>query len=241
MESKDTDRVVLKAVLEHYREHDTPYYLAELGKLFRSENIDIPEGVRFKDYLKSRYHGSLVVVQDTDEPAKIAIAPPEKEQRVLQQLAGESSVTLGDSSIDHARLPFALIAAFCKVPLPGERVYFRIAKPFRYETWPQAPGSDYVEIAEQFRPLSLAGKSVHDLSYIEKQMIYEQIDKWADANSIDQRVLYYNSGKKAAVLTRQMGGAEENALQRLIDAQEPELRGRIRIPGDIASALMRLP
>ena len=72
-------------------------------------------------------------------------------------------------------------------------------------------------------------------------MIYERIDKWADANSIDQRDLYYDSGKKAPVLTRQMGGAEENALQRLIDAQEPELRGRIRIPGDIASALMRLP
>ena len=241
MTAKDMDQLVLEAVQEHYHEYEAPYYLAELGKFFRSQNIDIPEGVRFKDYLKSRFHGRLVVVQDTDEPAKIAIAPPEREQRVLQQLTSESSATPDDSAIDHARLPFALIAAFCKVPLPGDRVYFRVTKPFRYETWSQAPDGNYVEIDERFRPPSLAGKSVHELSYSEKQTIHEQIDRWAAANSIDQRDLYYDSKVNSTRLSSLPEGARENALQRLISAQEPELQRRIRIPGDIASALMRLP
>ena len=240
MSTRDTDQLVLEEIQNHYRDKDSPYYLAELGKFFRLKEIDIPQGVRFKDYLRDQFYGRLVVVQDPRTPAKIAIAPPEKQLRVQQQLSTQHSESTDDARIDHSRLPFALIAAFCKLPLPGTRIYFRVTKPFRYETRMQVPDDNYIEIEDQFRPLPLAGKSVHELSHGDKQTIYEYIEKWAAQKGIDLRDLYYNRGAESTRKTEGSTDAKANALLRLINAQEPELKARIRIPGDIASILMRL-
>lgn len=245
MALKDSDELVLNAVEEHYENNETPYYLAALGALFRSENIEIPNGVRFKDYLKSRYAGRLVVVQDEESPAKIAIAPLDKESIVRDQLSREyldSPDGPSDSSVDYARLPFALVAAFCKIPLPGTRLYFRITRPFRYETHSQPPkDANLVEIEDKFRPPSLAGRPVREISYGDRQVIYSHIMKWAYEKSVDLRAIYYNRGSKPDSVRGPHFESNDNALQRLIDAQEPEIRGRIRIPGDIATALMELP
>lgn len=238
MPSQNEDQLIIDAVEEHYATHGSPYYLAELGKLFRSEGIEIPHGVRFKDYLKSRFHGRLVVVQDVDNPARIAIAPPEKEQDVLQRLSGQYQDTLDDSSVDYARLPFALIAAFCKVPLPGGHVYFHIESPFHYRTSANAPDDSYVRIDDRFRIRSFEGKSVHKLSPSEKQQIFQQIENWAKENSLDLRNLYYDSSMRSTTSQKESG---DNALKRLLNAQDPELRRRLRIPGDIADLLMRSP
>ena len=240
MSSRDKDQLVIEEVKNHYRDKDSPYYLAELGKFFRLNNIDVPNGVRFKDYLKSRFNDQLVIVQDPDAPAKIAITPPEKQLRVSQQLLRQYSASSDDARIDHSRLPFALIAAFCKLPLPGTRIYFRVTKPFRYETRMQVSDDNYIEIEDQFRPLPLAGKSVHELSHGDKQTIYEYIENWAAQKGIDLRDLYYDRGAESTRQTEGFTDAKANALQRLINAQEPELKTRIRIPGDIASILMRL-
>ena len=241
MVPNDADQLIIETVEEHYAEHDFPYYLSQLGKFFRSKDIQIPERVQFKDYLVSRFHGRLVVVQDPDHPAKIAIAPLDKQAIVQQQLMGQSSEPLDGATLDHSRLPFALVAAFCKIPLPGTQVYFHVSRPFRYETSMRAPDGNYVEIEENFRPSSLAGKPAHDLSHGDKQTVYQHIEKWADANSLDLRGLYYDSGIKPTKSSMHPSQLEDNALQRLVDAQEPELKERIRIPGDIASTLMRLP
>ncbi len=241
MNSQDIDDLVLTAVQAHYAEHDTPFYLAELGNLFRERNIDLPPGVRFKDYLSSRFHGRLVVIQDPEIPARIAIAEPERESAIRRQLSGQRMELSDDSEIDYERLPFALIAAFCKVPLPNERVFFRTTTPFRYETLTHPPDDNYVEINDSFRPTPLAGKSVHALSLSDKQTIYSCIEKWADTNAVDLTSLYYDRSSQRSQQERGHGETAHNALQRLINAQEPELKGRIRIPGDIASTLMRLP
>ena len=241
MTSQDIDELVLKAVQAHYAEHNTPFYLAELGNLFRSHDIEIPVGVRFKDYLSSRFHGRLAVIQDPEIPARIAIAEPERELEIQRQLSRQRVDLSDDSEVDYTRLPIALIAAFCKVPLPNSKVYFRTTKPFRYETLMHPPDDNYVEIGDSFRPTSLAGQSVHDLSFSDKQTIHSCIVKWADTNAIDLRSLYYDRSPQKSQQERGQGEAAHNALQRLINAQEQELRGRIRIPGDIASTLMRLP
>ena len=241
MTSQNIDKLVLEAVQAHYAEHSTPFYLAELGNLFRSHNIELPAGVRFKDYLSSRFHDRLAVIQDPEIPALIAIAEPERKLDIQRQLSGQHVDPTDDSKVDFARLPIALIAAFCKGPLPNSKVYFRTTKPFRYETLMHPPDDNYAEIGDNFRPTSLAGKSVHDLSFSDKQTIHTCIEKWADTNDIDLRSLYYDRSPQQS---RQETGHREvshNALQRLINAQEPELKGRIRIPGDIASTLMRLP
>lgn len=238
MSTRDEDQVIIDAVQSHYSESDAPFFLAELGVLFRSEEIAIPAGVRFKDYLKSRFHGHLVVVQDTENPARIAIAPLEKEEVVQKQLSTQISEEISESPVDHSRLPFALVAAFCKIPPLGTQVYFRTTQPFKYETKPQAPSDDYTEIDAQFRPESLAGRSVYQLSYTDKQTIYKSIEKWAAGKGVDLRGLYIDPIPRPTERQMIHVARAGNALQRLIDAQEPELRSRIRIPGDIASTLM---
>ena len=241
MTSENTDELILEAVQSHYKQNDSPYYLAELGKFFRSNSLDIPSGVRFKDYLVSRFHGRLSVVQDPENPARIAIAPPEHQRKVQERLSGQPTDSPDHLPIDYARLPFALVAAFCQVPLPGTQVYFRLTKPFRYDNRMDAPDKDYVEIDDQFRPSSVAGKSVHHLSEDDKQTIYSSIQKWAGNKSIDLRDIYYDRGPRPSEHAREHRDSKDNALQRLIDAQDPELKKRIRIPGDIASMLMRSP
>ena len=241
MTSQDVDTLVVKAVEDHYAESNSPLYLAELGNVFRNSGIEIPSGVRFKDYLISRFHNSFSVIQDPDIPARIAIALPGNESLIRRQLAGHGMDLGTDSKIDFSRLPVALLAAFCKVPLPNTQVYFRTTKPLRYETLLRPPDSSYLEIDNEFRPLSLAGKSVYELSLSEKQTIHSCVAKWADAKSIDLRSLYYDGGHARHGRKGQDREASHNALQRLINAQEPEMRLHIKIPGDIASTLMRLP
>ena len=241
MPSQDTDKLITDAVTEHYATHDFPLYLAELGKLVRSNKITMPDGVRFKDYLKSRFHERLFIVQDEENPAKIAIAPPEMEKKVMQQLSGQSSNSIDDSQIDYARLPFALIAAFCKIPPMGTRVYFCIVPPFRYQTQMQAPDDNYIEIDDQYRLTSFAGNSLYTLSSSDKQSIYQQIENWARDKSLDLRDFYYDSTPRQTVRQSDLTELGDNALKRLISAQDQDLRRKLRIPGDIADILMRLP
>ena len=235
------DQTIINEVQNHYKDNDSPYYLAELGLFFRSSGLIVPSGVRFKDYLKSRFHGRLVVIQDEKNPARIAIALPEKESHVRQQLADAGLGITDDSTVNYARLPVALIAAFCKIPPLGSRVYFRVEKPFRYETRVDEPAGNYVEIDERFRPSALAGRSVHELSENDRQTIFESIGNWAEANSVDLRNLYFD---RTSLSVGQPGTTSPNlgnALQRLIEAQEQDVKRRIRIPGDIAIKLMELP
>ena len=241
MSLADSDQLIMEAVQKHYEDHDSPYYLAALGMFLRSENIEIPDGVRLRNYLIKQFAGRLIVVQDENVPARIAIAPLEKASIIRQQWSDQTSVVLDESKIDHARLPLALVAAFCKITSPGTQLYFRLTKPFRYAARTQAPDDNHIEIGEQFRPQSLAGMSVHEMSYSDRQTIYEHIEKWAEAKSIDLRDIYYDRGVKSAGQTKELTEVNSNALQRLINAQEPELKGRILIPSDIVIKLMRIP
>ena len=241
MSTQDIDELIVKEIERHYETNDSPYYLAELGVYFREQNIEVPVGIQFKDYLRIKFDQRLTVIQDEDTPAKIAIAPLERAAHVREQLSKTPTIHLDDSRIDYGRLPFALVAAFCKVPLPGTRLYFKVAKPFRYETRVHAPDDQYIEIEDRFRPQSLAGKPVGELSSGDRREIYERITKWAEEKELDLRTLYYDTRPRnfsTSPVSDQLAG---NALQRLIDAQEPELRSRLRIPGDIAGTLMRLP
>ena len=234
------DQEIVAAVTTHYETNKSPYYLADLGNFFRLKHFDIPEGIRFKDFLASRFQGLLVVVQDPLTPAKIAIATPENEALVRQRLSNDTEYIPEDDKTNYSRLPFSLIAAFCISPPPNMDVFFRVKKPFRYEIQSQAPDDQYVVIDEEFRPTGMAGKSYNNLSSVEKQEIYAQIDRWAIAHDIDLRKLYFDYWTNTPRRTPSGRTKTRNALQRLIDAQEPELRPRIKIPGDIASKLMDL-
>ena len=240
MSSVNQDQLVVEEVRRHYRESQTPYYLAELGVFFRKNNIDVPSGVRFKDYLKSRFVDHLSVIQDSEVPAKIAVATPEVQDDVRQQLADRLTDASLGATIDLERLPFSLISAFCARRTSGSQVYFRTVRPFRYVVGSTAPDNTYVLIDEGFRPSHLEGSFFQNLSAEDKRSIYESIEKWAIAKNIDLRTIYFDTKSGSFGQESLVSTTSSNALQRLVAAQVPELRRKITIPGDIAVALMRL-
>ena len=103
------------------------------------------------------------------------------------------------------------------------------------------PGEDFIEIEGKSRSPSLAGKNLHALSRSDRQAIYQQIEEWADANSVDLRSIYYDRVGNTASGRASSTERNINALQRLIHAQDPAIRREFRIPGDIADILMGLP
>ena len=241
MSSVDQDQLVMEEVRRHYGVSQTPYYLAELGIFFRNHQIDLPSGVRFKDHLKNRFAGRLVIIQDSEVRAKIAVATPDVEDHVRQQLADRLPEASFGATIDFERLPFSLISAFCTRRTPGSQVYFRTVRPFRYVALPTAPDNTYVLIDEDFRPSNLEGSYFQDLSAEDNRTIHECIEKWAKAKGIDLRTIYFDTRPGSFRRESMVSATSSNALQRLVEAQELELRRKITIPGDIAVALMHLP
>ena len=240
MLSEDQKNQVIEEIQRHYSELTQPYYLAELGQFFRTFGIEVPNGIRLKDFLSENFQGQMVVVQNPTVPAKIAIALLENKDEVLEQLVRRYPSAIGHSSINLNRLPISLVIAFCQKPSYGNRVYFRTDRPWRYAISSVAPDDSYVEIDEQFRESITQGVSVHKLSKEDKQDIYRRISQWAEAKSINLETLYHAERGHSQNYKANQGMSHYNALQRLIEAQEPELRKRIQIPGDIALALMRL-
>ena len=240
MSPDNQDQLVVDEVRRHYKDSDSPYYLSGLGQFFRAQDIEIPTGVRFKDFLKSRFQDRLSVVQDPDVPAKIAIAPLENVEDVQQQLKPQVPVVGTSSQVDVNRIPFALITAFCIRPGIGERVYFRTARPYRYVVGQAAPDETYLEIDEEDRPSRLAGSSIHGLSAADKQEIYERIEEWARANNLDLRDFYYGNGRAQIKGALSTGAPATSALRRLVEAQTSEMKKQILIPGDVAIMLSEL-
>ena len=241
MSSDNQDQLVIEEVRRHYRDSQTPYYLAELGGFFRKNDIGVPPGVRFKDYLKNRFVDELFVIQDSEVPAKIAVATSEVEDSVRQQLADRPTGASLGATIDFGRLPFSLTSAFCARRTLDSQVYFRTARPFRYVVSSTAPDDTYVLIDEDFRPSHLEGSAPQNLSAEDKRKIYESIEKWAGAKNIDLRAIYFDTRSGSFGRDSMVSATPSNALQRLVEAQATELRRKITIPGDIAVALMRLP
>ena len=240
MLSEDQKQVVVDEIQRHYSEQSHPYFLAELGQFFRSKNIEIPSGKRFKDFLAESFQGRLIVVQDPDVRARIAIAIPDLSEKVQEQLAGRFLSTPGRPAIEVNRLPFSLIAAFCQKPTPGLRVFYRMIRPSRYVIGSTAPDDSYVEIGENFLQPLLEGASVHELSTEVRQDIYRRISEWVAIQNVNLENIYVNERGSAPTLETNRRIKVANALQRLIEAQEPELRKKIQVPGDIALVLMRI-
>ena len=239
--NQDQLELVIEEVRRHYRNSQTPYYLAEMGVFLRKNDIDVPTGVRVKDYLKSHFVDQLCVIQDSEVPAKIAVATPEVEDSVRQQLADRITEAPLGSTIDFGRLPFSLTYAFCARRTPGSQVYFRTVRPFRYVVSSTAPSNSYVLIDEDFLPSDLEGLLFQNLSAENKRTIHERIEEWARAKDIDLRTIYFDTRSGSFGRESMVSATYSNALQRLVEAQTPELRRKITIPGDIAVALMHLP
>jgi hypothetical protein len=233
---------IYREVKEHYDGSSHPYYLSRVGTFMAENKISKAPSVSLKDYLSEIFKERLPIVQDPTVPARVAITTPETKEQVTAQIVGKSQAALGISEVDHRRLPFALLAAFCKPLTEGKRLFFRTAQPFRYHADFERPADPtYIEIDPDFLIPSLWGKDAKSLSEEERVEINRKIGEWSRNKSINLQSLYVKQGDRDLAPRGQRTLSSDNALQRLIAAQDPELRDRIRIPLDIADALMRIP
>ena len=119
-------------------------------------------------------------------------------------------------------------------------MYFRTVRPFRYAFGSSAPDDTYIAIDEVYRPSLLQGSLVQNHSAEDKREVYQHIEKWANDKGIDLESIRYNTKSVSFRPINKPDPSATNALQRLVEAQDADLRNKILIPGDIAVALMRL-
>ena len=103
-----------------------------------------------------------------------------------------------------------------------------------------APDASYIEIDEKFRETTPQWVGVHQLSNEQKHDIFRLIGEWAVAKRLDLETIYRDERDRSQNYRANVATSGSNGLHRLIEAQEPDLRKRIQIPGDIALALMGL-
>ena len=236
------DDPIVKEVVRHYSESEKPYHLAELGVFLNHEKIPMPDGIKLKDFLQKTYPSKLEIIQDPNTPARIAVALPSNNEKIRSKILGDE-FSFGLDGFDARRLPFSLIAAFCRVPPVGKHLYYRIIPPFHYivaET-PRGDQGEYLLIDDSSPPAQVRGVDPYALSPEDLHGVYAKIVEWAQSKGIDPRSLRVSEEKTHLDMSPTSGGAGSNALQRLIEAQEPNLRSQIRVPMDIIAALIRLP
>ena len=185
MLSDDKLKLISDEIRSYYSVHTQPYYLSTLGEFLRSKDVVRPLGMRLKEFLTEFFASELIVVQDPTVNAKIAIALPDNQDQIKQQLAGQFPSSHGRAPIGVARLPFSLIAAFCQVPEAGQRVYYRTVRPCRYTISSVAPDDSYVEIGEHFLKSVPEGISIREFSYGAREDIYHSIGDWAAAQNVN--------------------------------------------------------
>ena len=227
---------------QHYRDYpDRPYFASELGKRIRELRLSIPSNVRVINYIRSRLADRVLVVQDPQTPARIAVARPYNVQKVQRIVEGKNHI-FEIHNVRLGKLPFALLAAFCRAPKEGMRTFFHLKKPFRYELCNTAPDMDYVEIPQSYQPEALRGADVHRLGEVERLELYRHIVQWSNDCDIDLHRLYIDEMDKRSAGVRNRRILPKNALERLLFMQDEEIRSWIRIPADlIPKSMLKLP
>lgn len=228
---------ILKEITDHYKGNDKPLFLSSLGSFISEQNIDISPATSLQQFVALTFGDTVKIVQHPEIKARIAVSTPEAEKRVLEQIYPSKTDSLSDD-IYIKKLPFSLFVAFCVTPNEGKHLYYRIKPKFLYFfSDKEEPGDSCVEITQDDQPLDYRSISGKELSDSQKLTILPFIKKWAKANNIELQNIVIEPRKSRH---SNIGVDEDNALFRLLNAQDEDIRNRINIPADIAMTLMKL-
>jgi hypothetical protein len=226
------EQKIIDEVENHYANSQRPYYLADLGVFVKGVS-GFPDDIKLKEFVETKLHGRLHLVQDPRIQARIIVATPHNFEKISETM--KRDLQPGDD-LDVRRLPNSLAIAFCIPPKEGQKLFYNLLPPFGYTFAESPPSALHIEIDPEFQPVEFRGRNFRALPDAQKVGIFRHIIKWADAKSIDLRTLYVRNQPDK-------GGAKHtarNALERLIMSQEPSLRDKIYLPMDIAKTLMDL-
>lgn len=230
-ESRDA---VIGLAERHYEKSDRPLFLASVGQYLRDQNLWPFEGETrtLKEWLQS-LEPDLVVIQDEQSPARVAVVTPDKAAVVEQTL-----LLLRATQLVQA-LARPVLLAFCIRGHEDQPVFLTRTPPFRFTLIEPADPQNYWVIAPEFRQPGVHLRAVAQMPAGAISALGAAIERWALAQGVDLATL-----TKAAAETERGIGEEPtagtlSALDRLIAAQRPALRADLVVPADIAALLSR--
>ena len=215
-------------VEDHYARTDAPLLLSRLGQLradLRRAIVDARKS--FASVIRDHAQGRLEIIADDHRPgAEVVVVPSKREAVEARILADAAASAAAAKAFDDLPVPIRL--AFC-VASGEEDVYVTTTSPFRYEKVPKgerpSPASILVE-----RKLRRPGLDLRTATTSDKRTLWTSFSQWAASQGVDQ-----------ASFVVAAETASTNALSRLLEAQDHDALGRLRIPADIAVILLGLP
>lgn len=225
---------VLDLVRLHYGKSNEPLFLSSVGQALRGQKLWPIDGEKrsLKDWLAS-LEPAVKVIADETSPARVAVVSAEKAEIVEERLLARRDLQLIGT------LARPLLLAFCVRGSDDQPVFLTRRPPFRYTTVAPDNRDDYLAIAPQYRLPGLLLRAVTKMPANEVAALGSNIRHWADAESValdqftKERVeLTVAAGEEVAVGTM-------SALDRLLQAQRPDVRNLLVVPADIAVLLSR--
>lgn len=227
---------IKEIVLAHYSGTRTPFLLSHLGALIEKEDAwPTDQGQRSLKQLIRDYFGTdLQIVWDKRSPAFVAVVTPDVRSDVEAQIAER----LGSKEPTHVRLEDIarpVLLAFC-VNVHNDPVYVRRVRPFRYEIGniPADRASEYVVVEAEYRRPGLRVEHPHLLPLTERRDLEGLIQKWMAVHGL--QIGQFSKLDQA----EEDPDPGKTALDRLLEAQTPEVAQRLLIPADIAQILTRI-
>lgn len=230
----ETKQAVLELAARHYADSDEPLYLASVGQALRAQKLwpIEGEGSSLKDWLGG-LKPDLELLQDVDKPARVAIAPPNKAERVRAIIEGLRNAELLST------LARPVLLAFCVRGQEASPVFVTRRPPFKYTLVAPADPQNYHVIPPDLRLPGLRLMAASKMAPSDAAALAERIQHWADAQAVALASLSRQAAESDRPAAEEVTIGTMSALDRLIAAQRPEVRQHLVVPADIAQLLSR--
>jgi hypothetical protein len=227
---------LISIVQEHYAEHQTPLLLARLGTELDKANVwpADREQRTLKQLITDFVTPAVDLVWDKRSPAHIAVVTPDMREAVIRQI--EERLGARSMSVRLEDIARPVLLAFC-VDSHDQPVYVRRAHPFRYEIGqiPVDQFADFVLVDAEYRRPGLRVDRPQAISATDKADLANRLQRWALAHDLAIEQFYKPDNESKGAID--MG---TTALDRLLNAQTPDVAPRLMIPADIAQILAKL-
>lgn len=223
---------ILRSTHKRYRRTRRPVLLSSIGNDFSDEFGSFKQHypISLGDFIKENLSAELRFPEGRTVGPRAAVEPIDLPDQWSEP---PPAVRVPPTPIDLDKYPRSLLIAFCLKASPENEVYFSVQPPYRYfeiSASDPAPGPNFRLIARDLR----LGKRSADLTSEDRILLKERIAKWTLENGVEDLIW------RGPHRPYHLGDTEQvrlTALQRLIQAQRPEFRGKLLIPADIIEIL----
>ncbi|MDL2315527.1 hypothetical protein LJC59_00390 [Desulfovibrio sp. OttesenSCG-928-A18] len=202
-----------------YKQHgEKPMLLSQLGEQLRSVTA-LPEGYRLSELIK------IIDGLEITYPGKSGVPYV------------YSKPSLKESDLDRivlSQIRKSILSAFT-VPLRAdEQIYLSLSYPYTYSRHRNKAKQPYVIVENKYRIIT----EELDIDTMQDSIVSQllgNIKSWSNEHSVGDEIIYWTTKKDIEIKTN----ITSNALERLLAAQDVDVRSKLLIPGDIAEILIK--